>query len=79
MMEEKIKRMSSKQVTSAPEITVSELDRQAPVSFVSDGGEGHSGQYDGCEAMLGKKLSTLGAIALGYTSLPKSEWARRVL
>ncbi|SPO27758.1 related to HNM1 - choline permease [Ustilago trichophora] len=69
-MEEKIKEMSPKHATA--EITLSELDRQAAVSYIGDGSEAQADQRRGGEAALSNKLSTLGAIALGYTSL--STW-----
>ncbi|GAK65683.1 GABA permease GabA [Moesziomyces antarcticus] len=72
MSQEKKMAESSKHLSSGAEITVSELDRQAPVSFVGDGGEEARLDHTTGDGVLGKKLSTLGAIALGYTSL--STW-----
>lgn len=64
-MEEKVK-------PTTAEITLSELEGQASVSYMGDGSEAQTHQQRGGEAALGNKLSTLGAIALGYTSL--STW-----
>ncbi|SOV07498.1 related to HNM1 - choline permease [Ustilago sp. UG-2017a] len=64
--------MSPKDANSTAQITISELDRQASVDYVSDGSEEQARQYADRESGLGNKLSTLGAIALGYTSL--SSW-----
>ena len=72
MSQEKKMAGSPKHFSSGAEITVSELDRQAPVSFVGDGGEEARLDPTTGDGVLGKKLSTLGAIALGYTSL--STW-----
>lgn len=64
-MEDKTKSMSTKH---AAEITVSELNNQPPVTFVGDGGETQRRHRQDQEGALGNKLSTLGAIALAYTS-----------
>ncbi|KAJ9474658.1 putative Choline transport protein (putative) [Pseudozyma hubeiensis] len=71
-MDTKIKERSAKDLGPTPHVTVSELNRQAPVTFVGDDGEERAQVYVAGEAVLGKKLSTLGAIALAYTSL--STW-----
>ncbi|CDR87208.1 related to HNM1-choline permease [Sporisorium scitamineum] len=63
------KELSSKDVYSKAEITVSEMDRQAPVRYVGDGSEEQVHHHIDGEPLLGKKLSTLGAAALGYTTL----------
>lgn len=72
-MEDDIKATSLKPSTFlAAEVTLNELDRQARASSVSDGSESQfRSRIDG-DAVLGKKLSTLGAISLAYTSL--STW-----
>ena len=71
-MDVEIKGVSAKHHGSAAQITVSELDHQAPVTFVGNRGEEQPRTYRAGEAVLGKKLSTLGAVALAYTSL--STW-----
>ncbi|SJX63639.1 related to HNM1-choline permease [Sporisorium reilianum f. sp. reilianum] len=63
-MEAKGKDMSSKEAYSTAQVTVSELDRQAP-----DGSEDQAHHHVDGEPMLGRKLSSLGATALGYTTL----------
>ncbi|GAC98256.1 amino acid permease [Pseudozyma hubeiensis SY62] len=71
-MDIKIKERSAKDLGPTQHVTVTELDRQAPVTFVRENGEEQAQVYGAGEAVLGKKLSTLGAIALAYTSL--STW-----
>ncbi|KAJ1022844.1 hypothetical protein NDA18_005176 [Ustilago nuda] len=71
-MNDKLKTMSPKDANSKAQITISEFDHQAPVNYVSDGSEEQARQYADRESGLRNKLSTLGAIALGYTSL--SSW-----
>ncbi|KAJ1036751.1 hypothetical protein NDA11_005092 [Ustilago hordei] len=71
-MNDKLKTMSPKDANSKAQITISEFDHQAPVNYVSDGSQEQARQYADRESGLGNKLSTLGAIALGYTSL--SSW-----
>ncbi|CBQ73799.1 related to HNM1-choline permease [Sporisorium reilianum SRZ2] len=68
-MEAKGKDMSSKEAYSTAQVTVSELDRQAPVTYVGDGSEDQAHHHVDGEPMLGRKLSSLGATALGYTTL----------
>lgn len=71
-MDSKIKDTAAKHYSSAAQITVTELDRQAPIAASGDGDEEQSHALEFGQAMLGKKLSTCGAVALSYTSL--STW-----
>ncbi|SNX86943.1 related to HNM1 - choline permease [Melanopsichium pennsylvanicum] len=68
-MDDKIKEMPIKTKQELPEVTLSVLD---PAQHLGSSKE-YSIQHQGDQAVLGEKLSTIGAIALGYTSL--STWS----
>ena len=70
MDDDKVKTMSPKDANAGAQVTLSELNRQNSVAYATDACEGQPLPHDATDGGLGKKeLSTLGAVALGYTSL----------